>query len=181
MENQRASFPPFTLETARQKVQIVEDSWNSKDGERVLSDCSVDTEWVDRGEFMKGRGEINSFLTRKWQKELGYKLKYELWPFNENRIAVRFEYEYHDGSGQWFRSSGSELWEFDQNGLVQKRLASANDLPIEESMRKFREKVEEEPIVIADECGDTLWDNVLEEAEKREELKRIFLGGTDRK
>jgi nuclear transport factor 2 (NTF2) superfamily protein len=160
---------------------MVEDSWNSRNAECVLLDYSLDTEWIDTGEFSNGREGVSGFLARKWQKELSSKLKCELWSFNENRIAVRFEYEYHDGNGKWFRAYGSELWEFDQNGLMQKRFASFNDLPIEESARKFKVQIEEGAIVIPDECGDTLWDNVLEEAEKREELKRIFLGGTDKK
>lgn len=102
MENQHHPFPPFTLETARQKVQMVEDSWNSRDVDRVLLDYSVDTEWIDGAELSNGSEEVGCFLTRKWQKELGYKLKCELWSFTENRIAVRFEYEYHDGNGKWF-------------------------------------------------------------------------------
>ena len=132
-------FPllPFTLETALQKVQAAEDAWNSKDPERVSLAYTVDTEWRNRTEFINGREEVKVFLTRKWAKENGYKLKKELWGFRENRIAVRFEYEWHDDAGNWFRSYGNENWEFDENGYMQKRFASINDLPIKEEDRKL--------------------------------------------
>ena len=130
--------PPFTRETALQKVQLAEDAWNSKDPERVSLAYSVDTQWRNRTEFINGRAEVKTFLRRKWQKELDYKLKKELWGFRENRMAVRFEYEWHDESGQWYRSYGNELWEFDENGLMRKRFASINDAPIREDERRVR-------------------------------------------
>lgn len=135
---QKHPLPPFTLETALQKVQMAEDAWNSKDPERVSLAYTVDTEWRNRIEFINGREEVKKFLVRKWEKELDYKLKKELWGFRENRIAVRFEYEWHDHAGQWFRSYGNENWEFDENGYMRKRFASINDLPIEEKDRKFK-------------------------------------------
>lgn len=135
---QRPPLPPFTMETALQKVQLAEDAWNSKDPEKVCLAYSIDTEWRNRTEFLYGREEVKAFLKRKWEKELDYKLKKELWGFRENRMAVRFEYEYHLADGQWFRAYGNELWEFDENGLMRKRFASINDLPIEEKDRKFR-------------------------------------------
>lgn len=128
--------PPFTLETARQKVQLAEDAWNSKDPDRVALAYSEDTEWRNRSEFLNGREEVRQFLHRKWAKEIGYRLKKELWAFMDNRIAVRFEYEWHDDSGQWFRSYGNENWEFDEQGLMRKRFASINDLPIKEEERR---------------------------------------------
>ena len=128
--------PPFTLETARQKVQLAEDAWNSKDPDRVALAYSEDTEWRNRSEFLNGREEVRQFLRRKWAKEIGYRLKKELWAFMDNRIAVRFEYEWHDDSGQWFRSYGNENWEFDDQGLMRKRFASINDLPIREEERR---------------------------------------------
>lgn len=137
MENQRPPLPPFTLETARQKVQKAEDAWNTKDPEKVCMAYTPDTEWRNRSEFLKGREEVKQFLVRKWEKELDYKLKKELWAFTENRIGVRFEYEWHDHSGQWFRSYGNEMWEFDENGLMQKRFASINDVPIREDERRL--------------------------------------------
>ena len=137
METKRYPLPPFTLETAQQKVQAAENAWNTKDPEKVSLAYTIDTEWRNRTEFIHGRDEVKAFLTRKWQKELGYKLKKELWGFRENRMAVRFEYEWHDDSGQWFRSYGNELWEFDNNGYMQKRFASINDLAIHESERKL--------------------------------------------
>lgn len=133
----RVPVPPFTMETALQKVQMAEDAWNSKDPERVCLAYTTDTEWRNRTEFINGREAVKSFLKRKWQKELSYKLKKELWGFRENRMAVRFEYEWHDDTGNWYRSYGNELWEFDENGLMQKRLASINDLPIDVKERKF--------------------------------------------
>lgn len=138
MENQRPPLPPFTLETALQKVQMAEDAWNSKDPERVSKAYTVDTEWRNRTEFINGRDEVVAFLTRKWAKELHYKLKKELWGFRENRMAVRFEYEYQDKNGQWWRAYGNENWEFDEHGLMRKRYASINDLAISESDRKLK-------------------------------------------
>lgn len=135
---QRHPLPPFTMETALQKVQMAEDAWNSKDPERVSLAYSAETEWRNRTEFINGREAVKEFLKRKWKKELDYKLKKELWGFRENRMAVRFEYEWHDDSGQWYRSYGNELWEFDENGLMRKRFASINDLPINEKDRKFK-------------------------------------------
>jgi uncharacterized protein len=122
--------PPFTPETALRKVQMAEDAWNSRDPERVALAYSVDSEWRNRTEFLKGREQITEFLRRKWAKELDYRLKKTLWGFRENRIAVSFEYEWHDHEGQWFRSYGNELWEFDDDGLMRRRLASINDAPI---------------------------------------------------
>ena len=130
--------PPFTLETALQKVQMAEDAWNTKDPEKVCLAYTVDTEWRNRTEFINGREEAKQFLKRKWEKELNYKLKKELWGFRENRIAVRFEYEWQDNSGNWFRSYGNEMWEFNEDGLMQKRFASINDLSIKEEDRKLR-------------------------------------------
>jgi uncharacterized protein len=138
MENKRYPLPPFTIETALQKVQVAEDAWNTKDPEKVCMAYTVDTEWRNRTDFINGREEVKAFLIRKWQKELDYKLKKELWGFRENRMAVRFEYEWRDLSGQWFRSYGNELWEFDANGYMRKRFASINDLPIQESERKLQ-------------------------------------------
>jgi len=134
---QKLSLPPFTQETALQKVQLAEDAWNSKDPERVALAYTIDTEWRNRTEFINGREAVKEFLKGKWEKELDYKLKKELWAFQENRIAVRFEYEYHNANGQWFRAYGNENWEFDANGLMRKRFASINDLPIEEKERKL--------------------------------------------
>ena len=138
MEDKRYPLPPFDLETARQKVQAAEDAWNTRDPERVSLAYSVDTEWRNRSEFINGREEVVAFLKRKWAKELDYKLKKELWGFRENRMAVRFEYEWHDDSGNWYRSYGNELWEFDEDGYMRKRYASINDLPIKESDRKLK-------------------------------------------
>lgn len=134
---QKLPLPPFTWETATRKVQLAEDAWNSQDPERVSLAYTVDTEWRNRSEFVNGRQEVVKFLTTKWQKELEYKLKKELWAFTDNKIAVRFEYEYRDPSGQWFRAYGNENWEFDENGLMQKRFASINDLPILEKDRRL--------------------------------------------
>jgi len=125
----RPPLPPFTMETALKKVQMAEDAWNSKDPEKVSLAYTVDTEWRNRSEFINGREEVKAFLKRKWEKELDYKLKKELWGFRGNRMAVRFEYTWHDEAGQWYRSYGNELWEFDENGLMRKRYASINDLP----------------------------------------------------
>ena len=138
MEKIRMPVPPFTEETALQKVQMAEDAWNSKDPERVSLAYTEDTEWRNRTEFIRGRAEVKAFLARKWEKESGYRLKKELWGFRGNRMAVRFEYEWHDLAGQWYRSYGNELWEFDEKGYMQKRFASINDLPIEEAERKLK-------------------------------------------
>lgn len=131
-------LPPFTLETAKQKVQAAEDAWNSRNPEKVALAYTPDSEWRNRVEIFSGREAIKAFLYRKWTKELDYRLKKELWAFFENRIAVRFEYEWHDDSHQWYRSYGNEMWEFADNGLMQRRYASINDLVITESERKFR-------------------------------------------
>ena len=135
---QRPPLPPFTLENALIKVQAAEDAWNTKDPERVVLAYTQDSEWRNRTEFLNGREEIKAFLYRKWEKELGYRLKKELWGFRDNRMAVRFEYEWHDHSGQWYRSYGNELWEFDENGLMRKRFASINDLLINEMDRTLK-------------------------------------------
>jgi uncharacterized protein len=132
---QKPPFPPFTEETAKQKIQMAEDAWNSKDPERVSLAYTIDTEWRNRGEFINGRAEVKAFLQRKWLKEKEYRLKKELWAFKDNRIAVRFEYEWHDENGQWYRSYGNENWEFNDQGLMQKRFASINDVSIQESER----------------------------------------------
>jgi nuclear transport factor 2 (NTF2) superfamily protein len=134
----RPPVPPFTHETAIQKVRLAEDGWNSRDPEKVSLVYTVDSRWRNRAEFVNGRAEIVAFLTRKWSKELDYRLIKELWAFNENRIAVRFAYEWHDDSGNWYRSYGNENWEFDEFGLMLIRHASINDLPIKESDRKYR-------------------------------------------
>ena len=137
MQEIRMPVPPFTLETASQKVQMAEDAWNSRDPEKVCMAYSIDTEWRNRTEFINGREEVKQFLHRKWEKELDYRLKKELWGFRNNRMAVRFEYEWHDASGQWFRSYGNELWEFDEWGYMQKRFASINDLEITSADRRI--------------------------------------------
>lgn len=133
----RPPLPPFTLETAKQKVRLAEDGWNSRDPGKVALAYSVDSVWRNRAEFPKGREEIVQFLTRKWKREIEYRLIKELWAFHENRIAVRFAYEWHDDSGNWFRSYGNENWEFNPDGLMARRFASINDLPISESERKY--------------------------------------------
>lgn len=138
MENKRYPLPPFTLETATEKVQKAEDAWNSKDPEKVSLAYTINTEWRNRSEFISGREEVIKFLTAKWLKELDYKLKKELWAFTENRIAVRFEYEWHDHNLQWYRSYGNEMWEFDENGLMKSRFASINDLAIDQADRKLK-------------------------------------------
>ena len=134
---QKLPLPPFNFETATQKVQLAEDAWNSQDPVRVSLAYTENTEWRNRSEFVNGREEVVKFLSSKWQRELNYKLKKELWAFTENRIAVRFEYEYHDKDGQWFRAYGNENWEFDANGLMQRRFASINDLAITEQDRRL--------------------------------------------
>jgi len=137
-EEKRFPLPPFTKETALQKVQMAEDAWNSKDPVRVAKAYTMDTEWRNRSSFINGRQEVEEFLIRKWQQEKHYKLKKELWAFFENKIAVRFEYEFQNNEGQWVRAYGNENWEFDENGLMQKRFASINDIAIEEKDRKFK-------------------------------------------
>ena len=134
---QRPPLPPFTRETAIQKVRLAEDAWNSRDPEKVALAYTIDSRWRNRSEFVNGREEIVAFLRRKWTRELDYRLIKELWAFEANRIAVRFAYECHDDSGNWFRSYGNENWEFDENGLMRLRLACINDLPIKESERKY--------------------------------------------
>ncbi len=134
----RPPLPPFTWHTAIQKVRLAEDAWNSRDPERVSLAYSANSSWRNRNEFLSGREAIVAFLRRKWAKELDYRLIKELWAFHETRIAVRFAYEWHDDSGNWFRSYGNENWEFDRNGLMQQRLASINDLPITEEERQYR-------------------------------------------
>lgn len=133
----RPPLPPFNMETALQKVRLAEDGWNTRDAGRVVLAYAVDTRWRNRSEFLRGRAQAEAFLTRKWQRELDYRLIKELWSFHENRIAVRFAYEWHDDSGNWFRSYGNENWEFDLDGLMSTRHASINDAPIAESDRKF--------------------------------------------
>jgi nuclear transport factor 2 (NTF2) superfamily protein len=134
---QRPPLPPFTRETAIQKVRLAEDAWNSRDPEKVALAYTVDSRWRNRSEFLCGRQQIVAFLSRKWVKELDYRLIKELWAFERDRIAVRFAYEWHDDSGNWFRSYGNENWEFDENGLMRFRFASINDLPINETDRKY--------------------------------------------
>jgi nuclear transport factor 2 (NTF2) superfamily protein len=133
----RPPLPPFTAESAQAKVQAAEDAWNTRDPERVALAYTEDSEWRNRAEFFFGRKAIIEFLKRKWARELDYRLRKELWAFTDNRIAVRFEYEWHDDSGQWFRSYGNEQWEFTPEGLMQRRFASINDLPIAAADRKF--------------------------------------------
>ena len=135
---QKLPLPPFSLETAKEKIQLAEDAWNSQNPERVSKAYTIDSEWRNRDKFVNGRDEIILFLTEKWKKEKNYKLKKEYWSHTENRIAVRFEYEYQDADGNWFRAYGNENWEFDANGLMQKRFASINDLQISEEDRKFK-------------------------------------------
>lgn len=130
--------PPFTPGTAALKVQAAQDAWNTRDPERVALAYTPDSEWRNRVEFLHGREEIKAFLRRKWSKELDYRLKKTLWAYEGNRIAVSFEYEWHDDSGQWYRSYGNELWEFDDEGLMRRRLASINDAPIAESERRIK-------------------------------------------
>ena len=130
--------PPFTLASATTKVRMAEDAWNSRDPERVALAYTEDSTWRNRAEFLQGRTAIREFLRRKWARELDYRLIKEIWAFGENRIAVRFAYEWHDDSGHWFRSYGNENWEFDAAGLMRRRHASINDLPISESERKYR-------------------------------------------
>ncbi len=133
----RPPVPPFTAETARAKVRAAEDGWNSRDPGKIALAYTADSQWRNRAEFLTGRGAIEAFLTRKWARELDYRLIKELWTFGGNRIAVRFAYEWRDEAGSWFRAYGNENWEFDQHGLMQRRIASINDLPIAETDRKF--------------------------------------------
>jgi uncharacterized protein len=134
----RPPLPPFTRNSATQKVRMAEDAWNTCDPERVSLAYTSDSTWRNRAEFLSGRATIVKFLQRKWAKELDYRLIKELWAFEENRIAVRFAYEWHDDSGNWFRSYGNENWEFDEYGLMRRRIASINDLPIKEADRQYR-------------------------------------------
>lgn len=134
---QKHPLPPFTLETALEKIQLAEDAWNSQDPEKVSKAYTINSEWRNRDTFVNGREEIIVFLQKKWEKELNYKLKKEYWAHTDNRIAVRFEYEYQTKDGNWFRAYGNENWEFDENGLMAKRYASINDLAIQEKDRKL--------------------------------------------
>jgi uncharacterized protein len=133
----RPPLPPFSMESAIEKVRLAEDAWNSRDPARVVLGYTVDSRWRNRAEFISGRTEIEDFLKRKWNRELDYRLIKELWAFHENRIAVRFAYEWHDDSDCWFRSYGNENWEFDEHGLMRRRIASINDVPIAERERKY--------------------------------------------
>ena len=133
----RPPLPPFTEESARQKVQAAEDAWNSRDPDRVALAYTLDSQWRNRSEFLTGRDEIRAFLKRKWERELDYVLRKDLWAFTADRIAVRFQYEWHDAGGQWWRSYGNENWEFDEHGLMRRREASINDVAIAESERRI--------------------------------------------
>jgi nuclear transport factor 2 (NTF2) superfamily protein len=137
MAEPRPPLPPFSVETATQKVRMAEDAWNTRDPERVALAYTEDSRWRNRAEFFQGRTAIVEILRRKWARELDYRLIKELWGFRENRMAVRFKYEFHDDSGNWFRAHGNELWEFDENGLMRRREASINEAPIREADRKF--------------------------------------------
>lgn len=134
----RPPLPPFTHESAIEKVRLAEDGWNSRDAQKVSLAYTLDTRWRNRAEFVENRDEAKDFLTRKWKKELDYRLIKELWAFTDNRIAVRYAYEWHDDSGNWFRSYGNENWEFNEDGLMARRFACINDMPIKEAERKFR-------------------------------------------
>ena len=134
----RPPLPPFTRETAEQKVQSAEDAWNTRDPQRVALAYTEDTRWRNRSEFLNGRAEVVAFLTRKWQTELDYALRKQLWAFTDDRIAVRFQYEWHDAAGQWWRSYGNELWEFTSEGLMRRREASINDVSISPDQRRIR-------------------------------------------
>jgi len=136
-DESKPPFPPFDSETAIKKVRLAEDAWNTRDPERVSLAYTADSEWRNRGEFVSGREQIVSFLQRKWSKELDYRLIKELWIADGNKIAVRFAYEWHDDTGSWFRAYGNENWEFTKEGLMKRRIASINDLPIKESERKY--------------------------------------------
>jgi len=137
MTDTRPPLPPYTAETAAQKVRLAEDAWNSRDPEKVSLAYTPDSKWRNRAEFVTGRAEIVRLLQRKWAREMDYRLIKELWAFTENRIAVRFAYEWHDDAGNWFRSYGNENWEFDDSGLMRRRIASINDLPISEAQRLY--------------------------------------------
>ena len=137
MTDTRPPLPPYTAETAAQKVRLAEDAWNSRDPEKVSLAYTPDSKWRNRAEFVTGRAEIVQFLQRKWAREMDYRLIKELWAFTENRIAVRFAYEWHDDAENWFRSYGNENWEFDDSGLMRRRIASINDLPISEAQRLY--------------------------------------------
>lgn len=134
----RPPLPPFTIHTARDKVRLAEDAWNSRDPVRVAQAYTEDSVWRNRDEFFSGRSAIEAFLTHKWEREHDYRLIKELWSFHENRISVRFQYEFHDHAGQWYRAHGNEQWEFDERGLMRRREASINDVPIREEERLFR-------------------------------------------
>lgn len=142
----RPPLPPFTLETATLKARLAEDAWNTRDPARVVLAYTTDSRWRNRAEFLQGRAAIEAFLTRKWLRELDYRLIKEVWGFRENRMAARFAYEWHDHDGHWFRSYGNELWEFDDNGLMRVRIASINDAPLAESDRKFRWQLGPRPL-----------------------------------
>ena len=133
----RPPLPPFTATSAVEKIRLAEDAWNTRDPTRVAAAYTTDSRWRNRAEFIEGRAAIEAFLTRKWNRELDYRLIKELWAFHENRIAVRFAYEWHDDSGHWFRSYGNENWEFDEQGLMRRRIASINDAPIAAAQRKY--------------------------------------------
>lgn len=133
----RPPLPPFTEATAIEKIRLAEDGWNSRDPQRVAQAYTADSQWRNRSEFLRGRDQIEEFLTAKWTRELDYRLIKELWAYRENRIAVRFAYEWHDGEGQWYRSYGNENWEFDEHGLMRRRIASINDLAISDGDRKY--------------------------------------------
>ena len=133
----RPPLPPFTEESARQKVQAAEDAWNSRDPDRVALAYTLDSQWRNRSEFLTGRDEIRAFLKRKWERELDYALRKDLWAFTADRIAVRFQYEWHDAGGQWWRSYGNENWEFDEHGLMRRREASINDVAISAAARRI--------------------------------------------
>ena len=145
MTDTRALLPPYTAETAARKVRLAEDAWNSRDPEKVSLAYTPDSKWRNRAEFVTGRAEIVLFLQRKWAREMDYRLIKELWAFTENRIAVRFAYEWHDDAGNWFRSYGNENWEFDDSGLMRRRIASINDLPISEAQRLYHWKLGRRP------------------------------------
>jgi uncharacterized protein len=138
MAEQRPPLPPFTEESAREKVRLAQDAWNTREPERVAQAYTVDSDWRDRHRFFRGREAIVDFLRGKWQRELDYRLMKELWCYQGNRISVRFEYEWHDQDGQWYRTHGNEHWEFDDDGLMRRRDMSANDIPIDESERRNR-------------------------------------------
>lgn len=138
MDQKKYPLPPFSFEDAKQKVQLAEDAWNGKNPEKIALAYSPETQWRNRDLFINGRDQVIDFLKTKWEKELDYKLKKELWAYTDNKIAVRFEYEWHDNTGKWYRSYGNENWEFDTNGLMKKRYASINDLAIKETDRKLK-------------------------------------------